>query len=233
MVMQARGPGRIPDKLSLRQQAYDALRRGILDGLYPPGALLSENQLAEELEISRTPIREALRDLATAGLLRILPQRGIVVSEPTIEDAVEVYQLREQLECFAARLAAERLGQADLAGFTRDHRHALEHLAAGHDRLAYDHSILMHARIIDMARNSRLTQVMTLLSDQTHRFGLLTLRNGRASPAIHEHGEIIAAIGARDAELAAARMLAHLRADRDMVLALILPAGISVRPLAS
>ena len=225
------GPGPRSDRLSLRQQAYTDIKRAILDSRYPPGALLSENQLADELQISRTPVREALRDLATAGLVRILPQRGIVVSELSVEDALEVYQLREQLECFAARLAAERLGPDDRAAFAREHQQALDHLAAGNERLAYDHSVLMHARIIAMARNSRLTQVMNLLADQTHRFGLLTLRNGRAGPAIREHGEIIDAISTGDAPLAADRMGRHLRADRDMVLTLILPGGLPTHAL--
>ena len=216
----------LSDRLSLRQQAYDEIKRGILDSRYPPGALISENQLALELRISRTPVREALRDLATAGLVRVLPQRGIIVSELRVEDALEVYQLREQLEGFATRLAAERLGPDDQTGFEREHRQALDHLARGRLRLAYDCSVLMHARIIDMARNSRLTQFMNQLADQTHRFGLLTLRNGRAEPAIREHGEIIQALVERDGALAAERMLTHLRADRDMVLSLILPGGL-------
>ncbi len=221
------------DRRSLRQLAYEDVKQRILDSRYPPGAMLSENQLAEELCISRTPIREALRDLATAGLVRILPQRGIVVSELTLQDTVEVYQLREQLECFATRLAAQRIGSDDRRGFEADHLRALKHLAAGNDRLAYDHSIRLHARIIAMARNSRLTQVMNLLADQTHRFGLLTLRNGRARSAIAEHGEIIAALLGNDVDLAEQRMRAHLRADRDVVLALILPAGADPTPLTS
>ncbi len=223
----------MPDRRSLRQAAYENLRRGILESRYPPGSLLSENQLADELNISRTPIREALRDLATAGLVRILPQRGVVVSELTVQDAVEVYQIRQQLECFAARLAAERMTEPQRVGFIADHSMALAHLAAGDQRLAYDFSVMMHIRIIDMARNARLTQIMNQLADQTHRFGLLTLRNGRAAPAIGEHGEIIAAISAQDGDLAERLMRGHLLADRDMVLSLILPAGVSAPALAS
>lgn len=98
-------------------------------------------------------------------------------------------------------------------------------MAAGHERLAYDHSVLMHARIIARAHSSRLTQIMTLLADQTHRFGLLTLRNGRAAPAMAEHGEIIDAIAEGDGTLAGERMSRHLRADCDIVLPLILPGG--------
>jgi DNA-binding GntR family transcriptional regulator len=87
------------DRRSLRLLAYEDVRQRILDSRYPPGAMLSENQLAEELRISRTPIREALRDLATAGLVRILPQRGIVVSQLTLQ----------------------RIGSDDRRGFEVDH----------------------------------------------------------------------------------------------------------------
>lgn len=216
---------------SLREQAYAAIKQGILDGRYPPGALLSENRLAEELQISRTPIREALRELAGSGLIRILPQRGIVVSDLSLQDVVEVYQLREQLECFAVRLAAERVSAADADGFLSDHRQAVAHMKAGRHRQAYDFSVLMHSRIIGLARNSRLSQFMEQLGDQVHRFGLLTLRHGRGERALLEHGHIIDALIARDADQAESLMRAHLRADRDVALRIVLPAGITAADL--
>jgi DNA-binding GntR family transcriptional regulator len=212
---------------NLREQALASIRRGILDSRYPPGSLLSESQLAEELRISRTPIREALRELAGSGLVRILPQRGVVVSELSVQDIVEVYQLREQLECFAARLAAERLAPPDGAAFEADHAEALRHMEAGRPRHAYDASVRLHGRVVELARNSRLTQFMGQLGDQVHRFGLLTLRHGRVERALHEHGEIIQALLRRDGDAADALMRAHLRADRDLALRITLPAGFS------
>ena len=210
---------------SLREDVYDEIRRRILNSTYEPGALLSENVLAADLKISRTPIREALRDLATSGLVKILPQRGVAVSELSLQDVIEVYQLREQLECFAIRLAASRVGLADAEGFRADHKQAVEHMRANRLMPAYDFSVLLHVRIIAMARNSRLTAFMQQLADQVHRFGLLTLRHGRAEHALLEHGHIIDALVARDADEAETLMRAHLRADRDMVLRLTLPAG--------
>lgn len=214
-----------PVPRNLREQALATIRQGILDMRYPPGSLLSENQLAEELSISRTPIREAMRELASSGLVRILPQRGIVVSEPSVQDIVEVYQLREQLECFATRLAAERLSPEDARGFEADHATALSHLRAGRLRQAYDASVRLHARIVELSQNVRLMQFIRQLGDQVHRFGLLTLRHGRAERALEEHGEIIAALLRRDGEAAEALMRAHLRADRDMAMRIVLPAG--------
>lgn len=214
-------------KASLRERAYAEIKSRILEARYEPDELLSENRLADELKISRTPIREALRDLATAGLVRVLPQRGVAVSQFTPQDVVEVYQLREELEGFAARLAAERGGPADAKGFAADHGRAVEALEAGKLRQAYDHSVLLHSRVIAMARNARLARFMRQLDDQVHRFGLLTLRNGRAGPAIVEHGAIIEALAAHDGARTEVLMRAHLRADRDMVLRLLLPVGLT------
>ena len=212
--------------ISLRERAYDEIRRRILGDVFEPGALLSENQLAEELQISRTPIREALRDLSAGGLVRILPQRGVVVSELSLQDVIEVYQLREQLECFATRLAAARVGDEDMAAFRSDHQLALENMRAKRLSPAYDYSVLMHGRIVALARNSRLTQFMQQLGDQVHRFGLLTLRHGRVERALMEHGHIIDALARRNGDEAEALMRSHLRADRDMVVRLILPSGV-------
>lgn len=218
---------------NLREQAYAAIKKAILDSRYAPGALLSENQLAEELKISRTPIREALRELSNGGLVRILPKRGVVVSELSVQDVVEVYQLREQLEGFAVRLAAERLTLEDATGLRGDHAQALAHMAAGQHRLAYDFSVQMHGRILDIAGNTKLSQFMAQLSDQVHRFGLLTLRHGRVETALTEHGAIIEALVAGRGEDAERLMRAHLAGDRDMALSLVLPPGMVGRSLAA
>lgn len=210
---------------SLRERALVTIRERILDLRYPPGSLLSENQLAEELRISRTPVREALRELAATGLVRILPQRGVQVSEPSVQDLMEVYQLREQLECFAARVAAEHLTPADAQDLAADHAVALSCLAVGRLQEAYVASVRLHERIIALTRNARLARFMGQLGDQVHRFGLLTLRQGRAPRALEEHGRIIDAILARDGAAAEALMRDHLRADRDMALRAILPSG--------
>ena len=210
---------------SLRERAYEALKAQILDSRYPPGSMLSEAQLAADLDVSRTPIREALRQLASNGLVEILPKRGVLISRLTLQDVVEVYQLREQLECFATRLASLRITAADVVGLRGDHERALSSFSRGRLREAYDHSVLMHQRIMELAGNSRLCQFMKQLSDQVHRFGLLTLRHGRAAQAIAEHGAIIEAVAAHDGARAEVLMRSHLREDRNVVLRLTLPAG--------
>jgi len=223
--------GNAADPSSLRQHAYDSIKARILDSRYAPGALLSEARLAEELQISRTPVREALRELSGNGLVQVLPKRGVMVSSLSLQDVVEVYQLREQLECFATRLAAILVGPEQAAAFRADHDRAVASMNRGRLREAYDHSVLMHERIIALAGNSRLTQIMRQLGDQVHRFGLLTLRNGRVGPALREHGAIIAALLRNDGAEAADLMRRHLREDRNVALRLTLPAGLGLEQL--
>ena len=226
MGVKPRGQNRQAADPTLRERAYEAIKAQILDSHYAPGSMLSEAELAADLDISRTPIREALRQLASNGLVEILPKRGVLISRVTLEDIVEVYQLREQLECFATRLAAMRISPDDAAGFRNDHDRALSSLNRGRLREAYDHSVLMHQRIMELAGNSRLRQFMQQLSDQVHRFGLLTLRHGRAAQAIAEHGAIIEAMIENDGATAEALMRSHLLEDRNVALRLTLPAGL-------
>jgi DNA-binding GntR family transcriptional regulator len=208
---------------SLVKQAYDRIKRDILDGHAPPGSQLSEHQLAEDLGISRTPIREALRDLASSGLVRIMPQRGIVVSELSLRDISDMYALREQLECFAVQLAVPRLDEANRAGFLADHAQSVAALHKRKLREAYDYAVRMHARIIRIADSPRLQRFMSQLADEAHRYGLITLRAGHAAQAIGEHGHIISAMLEGDGERAARLMLDHLRCDRDLALKSAIP----------
>jgi DNA-binding GntR family transcriptional regulator len=203
---------------SLRQQVHSMLRDGILSGRYVAGSLLSENKLAEELRVSRTPVREAFRELAADGLVRILPKRGVMVTEMTIQDVANLYQLREALECFAARFAAEHMSDVHRDGFLADHAQAVAHLRANRLHDAYESSIQMHGRIYAMTRNVRLTEMMDQFSDQVRRLGMMTMRHGRSAQSIHEHGLIIDALVQADADRAERLMRDHIRGDRDVVL---------------
>ena len=135
----ARQPDEAPSP-SLRQLAHDRIKQSILEGVHAPGSLLSENQLAEELGISRTPVREAVRDLVSSGLVTILPQRGIVVTELTPKDIDQLYVVRQELECLAVTLAMQQMTMSHAEGFRFDHRRAVAALAAGRIRQAYDHA---------------------------------------------------------------------------------------------
>ena len=101
--------------LSLGSQAYQEMKRIILEGRIPPGAKLNEGELARALGISRTPIREAINRLEKEGLVEIFPQRGAFVVQFTEKDVYELFLIRENLEGLASRLAAEKVTPASLA----------------------------------------------------------------------------------------------------------------------
>src|SRR6478672_13616622 len=107
------------ENLTLWQRVYDHLRAEILSGRLGPGAELAEVALAEQLGVSRGPIREAIGRLASEGLVTVRPRRGAVVSSLSKEEFLELYQVREALELMAVRLAVPRLGKEDFEELQR------------------------------------------------------------------------------------------------------------------
>ncbi len=210
---------------SLRQEATQKIRTAILEGRYAPNSILSENELAEEYSISRTPIREALRELSVKGLVRVLPKRGIIVTELTPREIMSLYQVREALECYAVALVAEKHSEEDAEAFLREQRETETLLAARNYHEAYNSAIKMHKRIIELTGNLKMKQILDDLSDQVYRIGMMTLRHGRSETSIKEHAAIIERIIARDGAQAASLMRAHLVTDRDVVLTQILDVG--------
>src|SRR6185503_14051620 len=98
-----------PARRLLADRAYDALKSSLQSGKYPPGTFLSERQLALGLGMSKTPLKSALVRLEQEGFLRISPQQGIVVREPSVQEIVEIFDLREAIETFVVRRIAGKL----------------------------------------------------------------------------------------------------------------------------
>ena len=97
------------DKQSLTSKVYDHIRNGILDGSYKDGDYLVETRLAEKLQVSRTPVREALRRLENEGLVQIIPGWGACLASPTRQEIIDTYEVREELEIMAIRKAAKHI----------------------------------------------------------------------------------------------------------------------------
>lgn len=218
------------DFLPLADQAYAEIRRRILDGEYESGMPLSEYQLSADLEYSRTPVREALRRLVASGLATLIKNRGVFVAELTPQDIAEVYQLRDVLETYAIRLAASHITEQEIEALKTEQRRAEEFMRKGRDRDAYDLAVAMHDRIQRVANNGRLSRFLDALSDQSHRLGLITLRQkGRLLEALSEHRKIIDALASRDPDAAEACMREHLARDYEIAMAASLPAGVRRR----
>lgn len=186
----------------------DRLRTLVLSGEYPPGAPLPELFLAQEFQVSRTPVREALKQLETEGLVEIRPRVGTFVRQPTHREIVELFELKSGLEALAAGLFARRGNVPELALLRRNLADSAEAVRRG-DRDRYAALVHeFHHALISGADNRKLAEHYERLMNQLayHRLVVKAVEQpGRLRDSQHEHESIVLAIEARDhvgAELA-------------------------------
>ncbi|MPY90023.1 MAG: FCD domain-containing protein [Luteitalea sp.] len=197
--------------LQLGARAYGALWNGIVGGRIEPGTQLRPDAIAEQLEISTTPVREALHRLEGDGLVVKLPYQGWFVREFTEQEVRELYEMRAALECFSVRLACERITDTEVARL-REHQAVGEAALRDGDMDAYRiYNRDLHAAIMAAARNSYLSSLMGQLTLQSQILMAKTIRLlGRPSRAIEEHHELIELIANRQTKAAQKLMERHI-----------------------
>lgn len=209
-----------PERRLLADRAYDALKSSLQTGKYPPGSFLSERQLAAGLGMSKTPLKSALIRLEQEGFVKISPQQGIVVREPSVQEIVELFDLREAIETFAVQRVAGRLTSEQAAGLRENLR---EQAAAVRERRVGDATRLdteFHAQICGFLGNREMAQTLARMRDKLHRLILTNLsrRPERLATSYREHAAIAASLirgrGARAADL----VRRHLEYGRAMLL---------------
>jgi DNA-binding GntR family transcriptional regulator len=182
----------------------------ILSAALPPGGTVDEQEIAASLGISRTPVREALRKLEQEGLVVRYPNRGAVVTQLSMKEVVEIWQIREILEPAACLLAAARIDAAALAGLEKAIAE-LSTLGPGfEDYEAHNRSDLeLHRLVLGSAGNATLLAVVEAL-DARVRQARSVNSPSRFRESVAEHQEIITALKAADGPGAAAAMSRHL-----------------------
>lgn len=194
------------------QAVFDALRQALRDGEIRPGDHLREEQLAEQLDVSRTPVREALSRLLGKGLLERASGRGLVVRRLAPTEVFELYAMREVLEGAAAAFAATHAAPAEIAALGR----LQERFAAcgpGETEEAARINHAFHESILSAARNRYLNAAIDELYDGVALLGPTTFRfEGRHALAVAEHEQILSALRAGDASTAETAARAHIRA---------------------
>lgn len=202
---------------SLRQQAGEVLRASIVGGELEPGELYSATTLAERLGVSATPIREAMLDLAHAGLVEPVRNRGYRVLTPDEQDLDEISELRLMLEVPAMGMVVERACDRDLAALDGV-VDAIEARAAEGDLagfLTVDRRF--HLTLLELTGNHRLVRLVGQLRDQTRLQGLKPLAEaGRLTATANEHRAILEALQTREAGEAEALMRVHLEHTRGL-----------------
>jgi DNA-binding GntR family transcriptional regulator len=200
---------------SLHMEVAAQLREQIFAGILAPGVFMDEVALAESLQISRTPLREALKVLAAEGLVRHEPRRGSFVNEVTAQDLDEIFPVIALLEGRCALEAAHRATDGDLAALEILHTRLQKHAKAKRITDYYDTNFAIHEAIITLANNKWLTQVIGDLRKIVKLARLQQLHApGRLEQSLSEHMAVFAALKARDGEGAEAAMRTHLTRQR-------------------
>ncbi|MDX1524285.1 MAG: GntR family transcriptional regulator, partial [Anaerolineae bacterium] len=176
-----------------------------------PASLLNEGELMTELELGRTPIREALQRLAFENLVVILPRRGTIVADLNISDLQKIFELRLQLETFMARLAAERATPEQIRKMEALFDNADDILQRGDYNQLIHLDIQSHRLLAEAANNEFLAEVLERLYTHVLRLWYVSLHKvERLAEAIEEHRVIVEAVKAGDGDRADQAMKAHI-----------------------
>jgi DNA-binding GntR family transcriptional regulator len=201
---------------SLHEDVASQLRTRIFAGELAPGAFVDEMAWCELLQISRTPLREALKVLAAEGLIRQEPRRGSFVNEVTSQDLDEIFPVIALLEGRCAHEAALKATDADLAALTTLHERLQKAAKAQRINDYYEANFAIHEAIILLANNKWLAQVIGDLRKILKLARLQQLHApGRLQQSLSEHMAVFAALQARDAQGAEAAMRTHLTRQRE------------------
>lgn len=200
--------------------ACGLIRDRIMTGELAPGSRLNEVALAEEMQISRPPVREALRILSGEGLVEFVPGRGAIVTDLNLAAFVEVAEIRMALEVAAARLAAERTDAVDAEALTA--LMTQQAVELDHPGSPYPHHIEFHHAIAAATHNVRLASSLAEVIRQVRLASIKTNENPqRAREVLHEHQAIAAAVLAGNADAAEVAMRTHLDANTQATVALL------------
>lgn len=193
----------------------ERLRGRILSGELRPGARLLQAEIAEEMRTSTTPVREALWELAGAGLLDVDPHHGVTVHVPTAEEVADIYDLRLLLEPLAISAAIDNITEEELSEAEALIRMMSDDSDA---RAVAVHNTRFHEILAAASRRPRLAEILTRLGNIAMVYVVSNLYQvpGRVQIAIGEHRELIAACRRRDKETAQALMVKHLRGSLDL-----------------
>lgn len=194
-------------RIPLHDAIVTRLRDMIIEGVLAPGSRVNEGQVGAQLGISRTPLREAIKFLASEGLIELVPSRGAVVRKFSKKDISDMLVVLRSQECLAGKLACERASDEGIADVRQLHDQMLVHYRARRRLAYYKLNQEIHSAIVRLADNEFLAYVHDILQSRLKRVRFIG-HEGAANwaKAVEEHEEIISALEARDP----ARLLAIL-----------------------
>ena len=206
----------------LGDSVYGALRQAILDRKFDPGEPLTEGDLCQRFGVSRTPVREALAKLERDHLVRVVPKKGAFVRSLSHDEIRDLYQVREELEALAVRLAGAHVPPGELEAFEARFRELDgRDGAVGHAevRALGDE---FHRYLLKRADNTKLLQVLEQMREEVQPVWTMSIvAPGRAQALVREHLAIIDALKRADVRRAERLMRLHIRRVRDAIFRLV------------
>lgn len=212
-----------PARGGMTEAVTEALRETILEGALRPGEWLREDHIAADLQVSRTPVREALHRLSDEGLVVKTAGQGTVVAPLSLEDVLAVYVVREQLEGLAARLAAGRCSDELIKDLADSQARMAVAVADGNPDACRGENLVFHRILRQVTGNPYLERFLTQTEHAVRRLPTTTfVAPDRPEAALAEHGEILDSISRRDGDGADAAARHHMRAARDLRITMVL-----------
>lgn len=206
-------------RAALHDQVAGRLRQMLVEGQIAPGAKLNERELSEVLEVSRTPLREAIKMLAAEGLVELLPNRGAIAVELTEDDVRHTFEVMAGLEGLSGELAAQRITDAELAEIQALHFEMMAAYTRSDLSAYYRLNALIHSAINAAAKNPVLTTTYTQVNARLQALRFRSNQDGEKwKNAMREHGAMVDALTARDAAAMRTVLIAHLIHKRDVVM---------------
>jgi len=210
-------PGLSPINLDnykpLREVVFEVIRTAITSGALQPGERIMENQLAEQLRVSRTPVREAIRKLEQEGFVVMVPRRGTYVSDLSIRDINEVFEIRTALEVLAAGLAAERMTEGDLERLERLLVEIGELIELDDTERLVEADCRFHDILYNATHNKTLANITSNLREKFTPFRAISYSYpGRAKRSLEEHRRLVEALAERNP--AAAQQVARKHMEK-------------------
>jgi DNA-binding GntR family transcriptional regulator len=210
----------LPETASVNAQVLASLRAAVISGELAPGSLHSVQNLATQLGVSRTPVREALIKLAQQGMVRFERNRGVRILLTSLHDLEEVFALRLLLEPPAVRRAVVRLDGNQRRELRRMFAHMEKAAKVDDEFTMFEHDRRFHRVLLEASGNARLAAFVDGLRDMVLRRGVSTARESRSlDDIVAEHRAILDLIEAGDAEGAAKAMREHVRHTAELLIA--------------
>jgi DNA-binding GntR family transcriptional regulator len=203
----------------LHVQVAERLRLLIDSGELAPGTRLNEIELCNTMGVSRTPLREAIRSLATEGLIELQPNRGAIVSIVSQEDVTEILPIMASLEGLGGRLAAMHMDQSKIAQVRKIHDQMISHYRNNEVAEYFETNRLIHELITEGSGNQTLVDTINSLSAKVRRARFTAQMTQKSwDKAVSEHEEMIASLEAQDPDRLEAILVQHIETKRATIL---------------